>query len=112
MTSPNKGGRPSLAANKRRNKTIYVAVTEQEHTRLTQEAATCNRPLATYVREVVLGHSLSSRADRAAARELHYLGVNLNQLARIANRSRQIELEDKLRTLLNDIKQAKETLLS
>ena len=105
-------GRPLLPPSQRRTQRLTLAVTAQEHARLAGEAALADRPVAVYVREVVLGHAMSSKADRAAARELHYIGVNLNQMARVANRTGRLHLAERLEQLLRDVQVAIAGLLS
>ncbi len=107
-----KGGRPSLSAERRRRRCIYVAVNDSEYARIARDAAACDRPVAAYVREVVMGHALTPKADRAAARELHYIGVNINQLARMANRTKRLVMAHRLEQLLKEFEEAKAALLS
>ena len=106
-----KGGRPSLSAERRRRRTIYGAVNDSEYARIARDAAACDRPVAAYVREVVLGHALTPKADRAAARELHYIGVNINQLARMANRTKRLVMAHRLEQQ-QELEEAKAALLT
>ena len=43
------GGRPSLSAERRRRRTIYVAVNDSEYAWIARDAAACDRPVAAYV---------------------------------------------------------------
>ena len=74
-------------------------------------ADSLNLPVSRYVREVALGHRLKSRADAMLINDLNRIGVNLNQLARVANSTHRIDAETQLRQLLARIDRALQELL-
>ena len=61
------------------------------------------RPAA-YLRAAGLNKSISWRFNAAATCELRRIGVNLNQLARAANREGAIVEKKKLTVLTNELK--------
>ena len=52
----------------------------------------------------MLGRSVVPRVDADAERQLRRIGVNLNQLARVANTSGQVERGDELDLLVTELR--------
>ena len=69
-------------------------------------ARECRKPPARYVREVSLGVVPRARRNRIEDRIIVHLGQignNLNQLARVAHSTSQIQAEDQLRSTLDEV---------
>lgn len=54
----------------------------------------------------MLGRSVIPRVDADAERQLRRIGVNLNQIARVANTSGQVERGDELDLLVTELRRA------
>ena len=74
-------------------------------------AESLNLPVSRYVREVALGHRLKSRADAMLIHQLNRIGVNINQLAKVANATKRLDAEDRLREVLARLDRALTELL-
>ncbi len=81
--------RPRLDVSDRRTRTIGVRLTSAEAVDLADRASSAGLTTAAYVRRAVLGRRIRSatvlRIGAEDRRELHRIGVNLNQLARAMN---------------------------
>ena len=84
------GGRPRVKE-RRDCKCYYIYVTCNERDKIEAMALAAGLRPAGYLRAVGLNKSISWRVNAAAARELRRIGVNLNQLARAANREGALE---------------------
>ena len=84
----------------RRTIRIYVRWAPSELARVRMRADSLNLPVSRYVREVALGHRLKSRADAMLIHHLNRIGVTVNQLAKVANATKRLGSEDRLREVL------------
>ena len=65
-----------------------------------QRAGLC---VSVYAREAALGARLGTRVNAGVYRDLSRMGVNLNQLARVANRTRRVPEERLLREAVAEL---------
>ena len=79
-----KGGRPRGS---RRGTKVEVRVSAAEKAALQGSAREAGLTVSEYVRRRSLGQPVTARADRETRVLLRRIGVNLNQLARVANTS-------------------------
>ncbi|MCP3959291.1 MAG: MobC family plasmid mobilization relaxosome protein [bacterium] len=88
---------------------IKVRVSSGEHRVLLERARECGQGTSTYMREVALGsvpRARPRRIEQQAVNQLARIGNNLNQLARAANTSRQVELTQRLGEVLAEVEAA------
>lgn len=93
---------------------VGIKFRPSERALLLARAIQCGKPLGTYIRETVLGVVPKERPNRiteAAALELNRIGVNLNQLAKVANREGLAPVLKALATLGPQIEAALRRLL-
>jgi len=83
-TPRKKGGRPRGS---RRGAKVEVRVSVAEKADLKGSAREAGLTVSEYVRRRSLGQPVMARADRETRVLLRRIGVNLNQLARVANTS-------------------------
>lgn len=87
-----RGGRPRLPAHLRRTCSISVSVNGEELSVIEWKAGLAGMSTSVYVRQAALGANLSARFNDRVYAALGRIGGNLNQLARIANRTRFLPL--------------------
>ena len=92
-----RGGRPVLPPERRRTRTITVSVHQEEWRVISEKAKAAGLCVSVYAREAALGTRLGMRVNAGVYRELSRIGVNMNQLARVANRTRCLPEERLLR---------------
>lgn len=89
MYAKNKGGRPALAQEKVRQKTIGVRVNQYEWDTLKQKSQELGISPAQFLRDAALKKRLPSppapELNRKAYAQLMHLASNINQLARSVN---------------------------
>ena len=103
--SPTKG-RPKKAAADRRTGQIRIRVTPREKARIEREAQEAGLSASDYLRRRALDRPVEARVDADARALLRRLGVNLNQLVRVAHRAGQVERGDELGALLAEVRSA------
>lgn len=70
-------------------KTFHIRLTEEEYERLCKYSERAGLPKSTYIRFMINGQSPKDHPPMdyfKMAKELHYIGHNLNQLATLAHR--------------------------
>jgi uncharacterized protein (DUF1778 family) len=98
------GGRPRKKPGEGRTAQIHVLLTEAERERIRTWAAETNLTVSDFMRRRALGRPILPRVDGEARRQLRRIGVNLNQLARVANAAGQLAHEDELRATVEEIR--------
>ena len=83
-----------------------MLLTVAEKARVREAARRGGLSISEYVRRRTLGRPVTSRVDADAERQLRRIGVNLNQLARIANAAGQVERSPDLDALLAEVRRA------
>ena len=81
-----------------------MLLTVAEKARVRREASAGGLSISEYARRRMLGRSVVPRVDADAERELRRIGVNLNQLARVANTSGQVERGADLDALVAELR--------
>lgn len=84
--SKNQGGRPKKPEEERRTLTHGLRLSPKEKEELEARADRAGLSLSEYLRRKALGKPVKTKVDGKALKELNRIGVNLNQLARAANR--------------------------
>lgn len=99
----------------RRTAGIGVKLTPSERRRLEERAAASGAALSDYVRALCLRHTEAATTAlpvrrnpeaKALADELRAIGINLNQLARVANQTGEMRREDELEATIRELKAA------
>ena len=85
-------------------KPIRFAPDEWE--KITKRAEEVVLPPSVYVRRTTLGYRLSRRINSRAIYQLSRIGVNLNQIARVANATGQVEVAARIDEVLGHITDA------
>lgn len=76
---------------------ISVRLNEQEHRHLKEQAMIAGRPIEPFIRALITGVELRPRPPDELAellRQLSGMAVNINQIAKVANASGFIRMED------------------
>lgn len=94
---------------RKRNKIILVRLTDEEHAKLVELAASHERTVAAYVRQVALNEAPKTRETLAIIAQLSRIGNNLNQIARVANSGGDVRA-DILAEALKELSEVIETL--
>jgi len=105
--------RPTVPDDQRRNCPLAVRLTAAERMTVEARAAQLGLPLADYARQVLLTGRVVERAgcvEAAAIVAVNRVGVLLNQLAAVANRSGDTRHLDQLTAALANIEQAVDRL--
>ena len=104
---PARGYRKPPAAARAAAFKLRLTPAERAHLAACVEASDA-RSQADFIRRLILGEPIRRRASPERAeviRQLQKIGVNLNQLARIANAGRQVSERD-LQAALDDLRRA------
>ena len=83
-----------------------MLLTVAEKARVREAARRSGLSISEYVRRRTLGRPVTSRVDADAERQLRRIGVNLNQLTRVANAAGQVERGADLDALVAEIRRA------
>ncbi len=76
-----------------RNKVLYVYLSEDEHNALTKKVAETGLSTSAYIRNAIMGIELRPRPPDDyynLLKEINAIGVNINQIAHIANFERTV----------------------
>jgi hypothetical protein len=99
----------------RRTAKVTVQLAPSERQRLEEAASSLGSPLSEYVRELCLRRQLKMTVVAGTTRnpvaklladELRAIGINLNQLAKVANQTGEIRREAELDRTLEELKVA------
>ena len=111
MTEPeaksarSRGGRPRLPEKERRTyRRFLVATNEAECARIEELAEAAGMKPTAFLRESAIKRTISWRVNAAARRELRRIGVNLNQLTRVANTTGRVEAVEKLNAVIGELR--------
>ncbi|MDT0632941.1 plasmid mobilization protein [Rubrivirga litoralis] len=106
---PRRRGRPK-STTPNRDARVYVRVTAREKAGIEHEAKEAGLSASDYLRRRALDQPVEARVDAEARALLRRLGVNLNQLVRVAHRAGQVEHGDELGAVLAAVRAAVEGL--
>ena len=101
-------GRPKKPEAKRRSLTHGLRLSPQEKKELEARADRAGLTLSEYLRRRAFGRKVQTQIEGKALKELNRIGVNLNQIARAANRGELVgqqatEAIKELRALMDQI---------
>ena len=105
-----KGGRPRLPEGERRTHRIGVSINASERCVIEEKAEAAGLSLALYLREAGLGARLSSRINDKAYHQLSRIGVNVNQMARVANATGRLPEVERLEAILAQVLEIRKQL--
>ena len=103
-----KGGRPTLPDSERRVHRIGVNVNEAERAIIEARAEVVGLSVSVYLRQAGVGAKLSARVNDRVYHGLSHLGVNINQMARVANATGRLPELEKLQAILAQILEMRE----
>jgi len=83
-----------------------------EKSELEQRAERAGLNLSEYIRRKSLGRKVKTMVDGKALKELHRIGVNLNQIAVVANRGQLEEVEKQARSTMEELRELIEQIES
>lgn len=98
-----RGGRPPKPAAERRTHRIGVNVNAAERAVIKARAAAAGLSAGVYLRQAGVGARLSSRINDRVYHQLSRIGVNVNQLARVANATGRLPERDTLEAILAQV---------
>ena len=98
-----KGGRPALPDSERRTHRIGVNLNDAEREIIEAKAEAAGLSVGVYLRQAGVGARLSSRVNDRVYHGLSRIGVNVNQMARVANATGRLPELEKLQALLAQI---------
>ena len=95
-------------AGRRQHYTVVkpVRFAPEEWEKIVARAQEVNLAPSVYVRRTTLGYRLSRRVDQKAICHLGRIGNNLNQLARVANATGEVELGARLDGTIEELLEA------
>ena len=93
----------------RKTRIQSVRFTPEQWKQIERKAAAANLPPSTFIRRAVLGRQILHRTTPEAIQALNRIGVNVNQLARVANTTGRVPPE--LRAVLEQVEAAVDQLL-
>lgn len=101
-------GRPKKPEEERRSLTHGLRLSPQEKEELEARADRAGLSLSEYLRRRALGKKIKTQIEGKALKELNRIGVNLNQIARAANRGNLVDQQAReaikeLRALMDQI---------
>jgi hypothetical protein len=106
------GGRPRKDPADRRTETYGLRLSPKEKAELEDRAERAGLSLAEYLRRRALGKPVKTQVDKEATHELNRIGVNLNQIAHVANagdlehiQSQAAEAIEEVRALIEELGQ-------
>lgn len=102
----NKGGRPAKPAAEKKTERITVSFTEAQRAGVEAKAEEAGLAVAAFIRSAALGKDVAGKVDAETRRELRRIGVNLNQLAKVANTTGEIEVAERLDIVLDAVNKA------
>ena len=105
-----RGGRPRLSGEERRAHRIGVSLNEAEREAIMAKAEAVGLRPAAYLRQAGLGARLSARVNDRAYHQLSRIGVNLNQVARVANAAGLLPELDVLRVILAEVREIRDQI--
>ena len=105
-----RGGRPKLPGKERRAHRIGVSLNEAEREAIAAKAEAVGLRPAAYLRQAGLGARLSARVNERAYHQLSRIGVNLNQVARVANRAGRLPELGVLQALLAEVREIRDEI--
>jgi len=83
-----------------------VRFAPEEWERIVTRAEEVNLPPSVFVRQTTLGYRLSRRVEQKAVYHLGRIGNNLNQLARVANTTGEVETSARLEEVIAELLEA------
>lgn len=107
----NKGGRPPKDPEDRRSHTHGLRLSPKEKKELEQRAERAGVTLSDYIRRRALGQKIATKVEEEAINQIRRVGVNLNQIARWANQSRDEAVRSAAEDVIKDVKTAMKQLL-
>ena len=105
-----RGGRPRLPEGERRTYRVGVSLSEAEREAVAAKAEAAGLSPAAYLRQAGLGARLSSRVNDRAYHQLSRIGVNVNQMARVANQTGRLPELDVLRAILAEVREIRDQI--
>ena len=105
-----KGGRPRKAGSQRRSRKYTVSVNQPEREIIEAKAEAAGMSPSVYLRQAGVGARLSSRVNDRVYHQLSRIGVNVNQMARVANATGRLPELEKLQALLAQILEMREQM--
>lgn len=82
---------------RKRGKAVLVRLNEQEYAHLKRLSETSGLKMEPLIRQLILGRDIKPRPPEnlaALLRQMSAMGNNINQIAKVANSSKFIRLED------------------
>ena len=101
-----KGGRPPKDESERRTITQSVHLSEEEKEEIERRADRAGLSVSAFFRKRALGKDIKTKVEENVVNELNRIGVNVNQLARWANRGQGRRVQSKLDDVIADLKAA------
>ncbi len=98
-----RGGRPPLAEAEQRRHKVTVSLNERERALVEAKAVRAGLPVAAYLRAAGAGRRLDRRINDRVYHQLARIGVNVNQMARVANASGRLPELERLRALSEEL---------
>ena len=107
--------RRATDSSERLSRPLRAWVSPADHTRLRREAAREGKALSDHVRELclrrrgpgpIVAGTRRNPAAKALADELRAIGINLNQLAKVANQTGEVRREGELLMVIDVLKAA------
>ena len=100
---PRRGGRPRLAEAEQRRHKVTVSLNDGERSVIEAKAERAGLPVAAYLRAAGAGQRLDRRVNDRVYHQLARIGVNVNQMAHVANASGRLPELGRLRALAEEL---------
>ena len=111
-TKKRRGGRPRLSPDERRSIQIKVGLTPSQYAKIEERADSAGLSDVELIRRLAINqqfHTVPS-INRNALIELNKIGVNLNQIARVANSGADVNFQQLVDSIKSDMKEVAKKL--
>lgn len=106
----NRGGRPRKEPDEKRNIPQSVHLNQREKEEIERRAERAGLAVSEYIRKRALGRPVKTKVEEKTIREVQRIGVNINQLARWANRGEDEKVRSQIEDAIKELKSAIERL--
>lgn len=99
-------GRPRKSKGERKSERVAIYFTPAQLAEVEAKAEAAGRSRSSFIRRAALGQDITPKADAETRHRLQRAGANLNQLAKVASATDEIDAKERLEAALDTLKEA------